>query len=132
MIRMNESARALAWPVLLVAALAMTPGSASAQAGDETVQLVPGGRAMIDLVENPSTGYVWRFDAARSKNAAIVQVIDQGFTRPPSDTPPIGAPGRHRWSLEGLSAGRAELLFVYQRPWENRAAREHTVAVEVR
>ena len=98
MIRMNESARALAWPVLLVAALAMTPGSASAQAGDETVQLVPGGRAMIDLVENPSTG----------------------------------APGRHRWSLEGLSAGRAELLFVYQRPWENRAAREHTVAVEVR
>ena len=113
MIRMNESARALAWPVLLVAALAMTPGSASAQAGDETVQLVPGGRAMIDLVENPSTGYVWRFDAARSKNAAIVQVIDQGFTRPPSDTPPIGAPGRHRmrghYAYYGISGNSRRL-----------------------
>jgi len=131
-IRMNEFAHALAWRVLLVAALAMTPGSASAQAGGETVQLTPGGHATIDLAENPSTGYAWRFDAARSKNAAIVRVVDQGFTRPPSDTPPIGAPGRHRWSLEGLSAGRAELLFVYQRPWGDRAAREHTVAVEVR
>jgi predicted secreted protein len=132
MIRMNEFARALAWPVLLVAALAITPGSASAQAGDETVQLTPGGHATIDLTENPSTSYAWRFDAARSKNAAIVRVVDEGFTRPPSDTPPIGAPGRRRWSLEGLSAGRAELLFVYQRPWEDRAAREHAVAVEVR
>jgi inhibitor of cysteine peptidase len=131
MVRRHGPARALAWSALLVAAMAMTPESATAQAIDETVQLAPGGQAMIDLAENPSTGYVWRFDAMRSKNAAIVRVADQGFSRPPSDSPPIGAPGRHRWSLEGVSAGRAELMFVYQRPWEDRPAREHTVAVEV-
>lgn len=70
MVRRHGPARALAWSVLLVPAIAMTPGSATGEASDETVQLAPGGQAIIDLAENPSTGYVWRFDTTRSKNAA--------------------------------------------------------------
>lgn len=111
-------------------ATALTTAFAQVQTSEQVV-LAPGASAVVELTENPSTGYVWRFDAQRSKNAAIVKIVDQGFSRPASDRPPIGAPGRHRWSLEGVSAGRAELTFVNLRPWEDRPAREHVVAVEV-
>jgi predicted secreted protein len=132
MIGMHPVACALALSALLGGAVATTATRALAQASEQTVALAPGGRAMVELSENPSTGYVWRFDVQRSKNAAIVKIADQGFSRAPSDRPPIGAPSRHRWSLEGLSAGHAELIFVNLRPWEDRPVREHVVAVEVR
>lgn len=105
---------------------------AQVQKSEQSVVLTPGAHATVELTENPSTGYVWRFDAQRSKNAAIVKIVDQGFSPPASDRPPIGAPGRHRWSLEGVSAGRAELIFVNLRPWEDQPVREHAVVVEVR
>ena len=59
-------------------------------------------------------------------------IVDQGFSPPAADRPAVGAPGRHRWSLEGLSAGSAALVFVNLRPWEDRPVREHSVAVTVR
>ena len=113
-----------------VVATALTTAFAQVQTSEQSVVLAPGASSVVELTENPSTGYVWRFDAQRSKNAAIVKLVDQGFSRPASDRPPIGAPGR-RWSLEGVSAGRAELTFVNLRPWEDRPVREHVVAVEV-
>lgn len=105
---------------------------AQVQNSEQSVVLTAGARATVELTENPSTGYVWRFDAERSKNAGIVKVVDQGFSPPAADRPPVGAPGRHRWSLEGLSAGSAALVFVNLRPWEDRPVREHSVAVTVR
>jgi inhibitor of cysteine peptidase len=113
------------------AATALTTAFAQVQTSKQSVVLAPGASAEIELTENPSTGYVWRFDAQRSKNAGIVKLVDRGYSRPASDRPPIGAPGRHRWSLEGVSAGHAVLTFVNLRPWEDRPVREHTVAVEV-
>lgn len=112
-------------------ATALTTALAQVQTSEQSIVLALGASAVVELTENPSTGYVWRFDVQRSKNAAIVKLVDQDFSRPASDRPPIGAPGRHRWSLEGVSAGRAELTFVNLRPWEDRPVREHVVAVEV-
>jgi inhibitor of cysteine peptidase len=108
-----------------------TTAFAQVQTSEQNLVLAPGASAEIELTENPSTGYVWRFDAQRSKNAAIAKLVDQGYSRPASDRPPIGAPGRHRWLLKGVSAGRAVLTFVNLRPWEDRPVREHTVAVDV-
>lgn len=105
---------------------------AQVQKSEQSVVLTLGARATVQLTENPSTGYVWRFDAERSKNAGIVKVVDEGFSPPASDRPPVGAPGRHRWSLEGVSAGSAALIFVNLRPWEHQPVREHSVAVTVR
>ena len=128
MIRMHTVACALAMSALL--GFAVT--GFSAERSEQTIELSPGGRATVELAENPSPGYVWRFDAQRSKNAVIVRITDQGFSQAPSDRPPIGAPGRHRWSIEGIRGGRAEVIFVNLRPWEDRPVREHVVAVDVR
>ncbi len=131
MIRMHPAACALAMAASLGLAVMVSSGF-SAERSEQTVELAPGGRATVELAENPSTGYVWRFDSQRSKNAVIVRVADQGFAQAPSDRPLVGAPGRHRWSIEGISAGRAELTFVNLRPWEDTPVREHVVAVDVR
>jgi inhibitor of cysteine peptidase len=114
------------------AAMIAPSALAQVQKSEQSVVLTSGAQATVELTENPSTGYVWRLDSQRSKNAGIVKVVDQGFSPPASDRPPVGAPGRHRWSLEAVGAGRAELVFVNLRPWEDRPVREHAVAVEVR
>ncbi len=131
---MSASARhaaMLALPVLLGAAYLATTVSASTQSGESSVRLACGARTTIELPENPSTGHVWRFDVQRSKNAGIVAIVDQGFSPNSTDRRRVGAPGRHRWQLEGLTVGHAELIFMKSRPWEERPTGEHRVAVEV-
>jgi inhibitor of cysteine peptidase len=125
-----RNAVVLASALLIGGVIAICPAPASAQ--PSSVQLAPGARTTIELPENPSTGYVWRLDTARSVNAAIVQVVDQGFSPATSDRPPIGAPGIHRWSIEALRSGSGKLIFINLRPWEGQPVREHTVAVDVR
>jgi len=62
-------------------ATALTTAFAQVQTSEQSVVLAPGASAVVELTENPSTGYVWRFDAQRSKNAAIVKLVDQGDWR---------------------------------------------------
>jgi inhibitor of cysteine peptidase len=115
---------------LTAAFVALSATTALAQTSP--VQLTPGGRTIISLSENPTTGYVWRFDPQGSTNATIVNITDLGFSRPQSGQPLVGAPGLHRWSVEGMRSGRARLLFVNSRPWEGPPVRQQTIAVEVR
>lgn len=116
---------------MLAAALAVLSAT-GALAQSSPVQLAPGGRTIISLTENPTTGYVWRFDPQGSTNAGIVNVSDLGFARPQPTQPMVGAPGLHRWSVAGVRAGKARLHFVKSRPWEGTPAEQQTIAVEVR
>lgn len=99
-----------------------------------SLRLAPGARGEIALEENPSTGYVWRIDAAKSVNAEIVGIENCGFTRPavPEAAPArIGAPGVHKWTVEALAAGGAKILFVLERPFEHGKRPVRTQEVEV-
>jgi predicted secreted protein len=119
-------------PALLSAALALAPAAAWAQTSESNLSLSQGGRSTLEMTENPSTGYVWRLDAQRSTNLAIVRIVDQGFSPGGGDRPLVGAPGRRRWSIEALTTGRAKLIFVNERPWEGRPVGEYVVDVDVR
>jgi inhibitor of cysteine peptidase len=112
--------------------LALLFAASGADASDAVLKLATGGRASISLTENPSTGYSWRIDREQSANLEILRLDDGGFVRGDADGPRIGAPGKHRWSVEALSRGRATIGFVYQRPWENAPARTHRVTVQVK
>jgi inhibitor of cysteine peptidase len=114
----------LALSLLLLIALPIeTP------AADRSLRLAPGARATVELEENPSTGYKWQLDRAGSSNLAIVRITDRGFSGGGGKR--LGAPGVHRWTVEGLKPGSARILFVYQRSWERTPVRRHEVAVEV-
>ncbi|WP_159727082.1 protease inhibitor I42 family protein [Methylosinus sp. Ce-a6] len=119
----------------ILAAIAMIWLELSAvRAGEGRLSLAVGETRTIDFGENPSTGHVWRFDRAASENPSIVRVGEGGFT--PSggepDRPLVGAPGRRRFRIEALAAGRARLVFAEERPWEKRAVQRRTVEITAR
>jgi len=119
----------------ILAAMAMILLELSAvRAGEGRLSLAKGETRMIEFVENPSTGYVWRFDREASENPAIVRVGEGGFMPAGGepDRPLVGAPGRRRFRVEAVAAGRARLVFVEERPWEKRPVQRRAVEVRVR
>ncbi|WP_363348479.1 protease inhibitor I42 family protein [Methylocystis echinoides] len=81
----------------------------------DSLHLAPGASAVIQLKENPSTGYVWRIDEAAGAGLDAVAIVDGG-RRPGARLP--GAPGTHRWTVRALKPGVVIIPFAYQRPWE--------------
>ena len=101
-----------------------------AEAADQTPRLAVGHSAHVELEENPSTGYRWGVDAKASSSLSIVSISDLGFSEGAEGKHLLGAPGIHRWDIKAVSAGTASVVFIYRRPWENKPARNHEVAVE--
>jgi inhibitor of cysteine peptidase len=101
-----------------------------AEAADQTLRLAVGHSARVELEENPSTGYRWGVDAKASSSLSIVRISDLGFSEREEGKHLLGAPGIHRWDIKAVSAGTANVVFIYRRPWENKPARNHEVAIE--
>lgn len=110
----------------LVAILTMIIG---AEAAEQGLRLAVGHSATVELGENPSTGYRWTVDAKASSGLSIVRIDDRGFSAPEQGKR-LGAPGIHRWDIQAVRAGTANVVFIYRRPWENKPVRSHQVAVE--
>jgi len=123
----------LAAPLLcpLLAAAGIAPMSAEAQPQmSQSVSLWPGASTTIALRENPSTGFRWRLDIARSTRLSIIRVIDRGYRA--GQTGLIGAPGSHRWEIKARAPGAASVAFIYARSWEHKPPAEtHFVQVNV-
>lgn len=91
-----------------------------------------GGTTSIALSSNPSTGFGWSLDTTASTGLGHIALADEGFIR--SDSGLVGAPGRRWWRVTGVSAGRASVVFVYRRAWEQETppAKRRTVVIDVR
>jgi inhibitor of cysteine peptidase len=116
---------------VLIAAASL---SLCAQAGERQLRVSPGEQRTITLIENPSTGYSWRIDAAASAGLRLLRIRDAGFAVDGGETsPPLaGAPGVHRWIVEALARGRARIAFVLARRWEKTPIERMSVIVEAR
>ena len=88
------------------------------------MRLALGRTTTVQLEENPTTGYRWQIDRTKSDNLTIVRIDDLGFSAREGSAR-VGASGTHRWSIEGVSAGKARIVFEYLRPWEKAAVRRH-------
>ncbi|MBG0811361.1 protease inhibitor I42 family protein [Methylosinus sp. H3A] len=119
---------------ILIAIAVILLELSAVRAKERSLSLAAGETRTIEFVENPSTGYVWRFDRAASGNPAIVRVGEDGFSPSggESDRPFVGAPGRRRFRVEAVAVGRARLVFVEERPWEKRPVQRRVVEVRVR
>lgn len=119
-------------PAIALSALlfVMSFGPSAARAKDQSMKLALGQKTTVQLEENPTTGYRWQIDRTKSDNLPIVRIDDLGFSAREGSAR-IGASGSHRWSIEGVSAGKARITFEYLRPWEKEAVRRHEISVEV-
>lgn len=104
----------------------------TAPAADQLRRLLSGQETVIELEENPSTGYQWQIDLADSSNLSILHLTDKGFTQARfGDHPVVGAPGVHSWTIKAVAAGKAAIVFVYRRVWERTPIQKYIVTVEV-
>lgn len=119
------SARLVYLVVVLIMAI-----DAEARAADQALKLAVGQSASVELEENPSTGYRWAVDAKASSGLPVVRISDRGFSEREGGKRLLGAPGIHRWDIQAVSPGKASVVFIYGRPWEDKHSRSHEVAVE--
>jgi inhibitor of cysteine peptidase len=96
---------------------------------DDVIRLAPGRSAIFTLQENVTTGYSWRIDQAASRNLGILSISDGG--RGGGRRRMVGSPSVRHWKIRALQPGQAEIVFVYQRPWEPAPVQTHSVEVEV-
>jgi inhibitor of cysteine peptidase len=96
-------------------------------ANGTTVKIPLGsGGLVVQLTENPSTGYSW--------NATVTSgltIVGDSYEPDPQSQGMVGAPGTHFWILSGTEAGEQKFSAVYMRPWENVTGSEETFVLNV-
>lgn len=110
---------ALAAAMMCAPALAQPP-----KQNEENLALTVGAAKVVTLPENPTTGFQWHIDTAECVNLAAVQITDLGHEQ---QSNLIGAPGTRSWRIEGVAAGKVQLVFDYARPWEHGAPADHHI-----
>ena len=101
---------------LFSAALSMATASFGLRAADLTVKVAVGERNIVELIENPSTGYRWAIDTKASSRLSILRIKDLGFSRKVGNSLFPNGPGYHRWTIEAATEGTARITFVEQGP----------------
>jgi len=102
------------------------------EAQGKTVAAAVGRRIEVRLPGNPTTGYSWVLKSIGGD--AVRSLGDPVFTRPAEDSPRVGAGGTFVFSLLAQKPGKAEVAFIYVRPWEHdkAPAKAFTVTFDVR
>ena len=91
--------------------------------------LIPNQALVVRLPANPSTGYVWRYTVTGDDVLRLVTVDEEA----PAPNGMVGMARDEEWSFRAQGAGRAELTYVYERPWEKNTppAKTFTLSVTV-
>lgn len=89
-----------------------------------TISVPEGGAVLVDLEENPTTGYQW--NASVSGSAVITT---DSFIAPYSEMPMVGAGGYHKWLVTFDGAPSGSFDAVYGRPWEETTDGAETFSV---
>jgi inhibitor of cysteine peptidase len=121
---------------ILALALAVLAGTAGcrpqtvnldANGNGESVETTVGGRLIITLPANPSTGYTWEVQGGA---APVLELVGEPeFT---SDNPDLlGAGGSLTLTFRAAQPGTTTLVLVYHRPWETDVEPLDTFTVRV-
>ncbi len=94
----------------------------------KTLTLKPGQTLILQLAENPSTGYRWSVPAL---NSQVLQLTADRFN--PSGTVAIGSGGQRILTFHAQQPGQISLSLKNRREWEDEAAavESFTVMVQV-
>ena len=79
---------------------------------DKDITVSVGERFMIQLQENPTTGYAWSFTIS---NKGAVYLFDNKFDENSTDTLVSGSGGMRNLTFKGKSKGTSTITFIYER-----------------
>jgi inhibitor of cysteine peptidase len=79
-----------------------------------TLRAAPGEEVLVELAENPTTGYVWHHV---DPDGSGLVLVSSDFD--PPNAAAVGAGGVRRLRFRVSGAGRRALVLVLKRPWES-------------
>lgn len=94
---------------------------------DQERQALPGQRMLIQLAENPTTGYQWKIEAFDPR---VLTAAGSDFAASPGG--PLGGGGLRTFVFTALAPGHTSVRLVYQRPWEPKAQAGEAFEVRIR
>jgi len=93
----------------------------------KTIAVPKGGKLIVRLASNPTTGYQWQISS-----------LDQEYLKPVgepayelSKTDRIGSGGIQVFTFITLKPGKTMLILDYERSWEKKPVKSFTVAVQI-
>lgn len=89
------------------------------------LELRAGSEIVVQLPDNPSTGYQWEIDSDKVYVSAERQRFEQQ-----SDS--IGGGGESSWVLRARTPGVSTVRFMLRRPWEGKRAAIQRFVVTLR
>lgn len=75
-----------------------------------------GGRIVVTLCANPTTGFQWT-EKAQIGDSKVLEQKSYKFVAPAS-TGMVGAPGNSVWTFEALGTGTSTVYLEYSRNWQ--------------
>ncbi len=94
---------------------------------DTNIEVKKGGTFVIQLPENPTTGYQWAISIA---DDAIVKTSDDQYKPDETATDVVGSGGVRVLTFEALEKGTTSVTLSYERSWEEGSA-EQTIVYTV-
>ncbi|MFN0094916.1 MAG: protease inhibitor I42 family protein [Dehalococcoidia bacterium] len=107
------------------------PAEVRVSKDDTAATVARGGKLLIELEANPSTGFTWNVQAPAP---ATLEFTGEPSVVPTaaSGTPAVGAPVRLLYTFVAKETGTATLVLEYRRPWESvPPAQTYTIKVTV-
>jgi len=80
------------------------------------ITMRPGGKMVMRLESNPTTGYYWQQIAG---DAGIVEQISEGYLADPTPVGLVGSGGVQEFTYAANAVGKTSLTFSYQRSAED-------------
>ncbi len=108
------------------------PVTATADNNGQNVKAVVGGRLVLSLASNLTTGFDWKITAIDP--AILKQVGESTYKQDTSAPGKIGVGGTRIWNFDVKAAGSTTLTLEYRRAWEpasEPAGKTFTITVEV-
>jgi predicted secreted protein len=116
---------------ILMAACGCSPGNITKLElnGDRSVTMRRGELLKIGLDANPTTGYLWKMSIPDGQN--VVEAFgEREYFAGPEDL--VGAGGLTAFTIKAAGEGTAEVLFSWERSWEDEPVKEYTLTVTVK
>jgi predicted secreted protein len=113
--------------VLILSALAgcsETPQGSVYGKEDTNITVSKGDTFIIQLEENPTTGYEWRISVS---DDSIVTLTRDEYAAQTKESNIEGAGGTHSYQFKSAGKGAAQITFVYERSFEENSAVEMIV-----
>ena len=103
------------------------------KSSNDDIELKKSDVIIVELPENPSTGFGWEFT---STDENVAKIIDKKLVYPPmpKGQPPLcGQGGTAVYKIKAINKGSAIIDGKYVRPWEKRPAeREYSLNIIVK